>query len=116
MSNENTTNNKEDKKNNENHVAFISNEEIDTKIQRILLQTDYSDVEAMKKLQHYSYDEFAVIREYLGIPDKPVKGTSRSVNQEIYKQIRSNLDTAIREYNIRKENKEQQQIFQKQQK
>jgi len=50
-----------------------------------------------------------VIRNYLGLTEKkalPVK----SVNQEIYKQLRSRLDDNMRDYNARKERGETKNV------
>jgi hypothetical protein len=38
-----------------------------------------------------------VIREYMGIPDKKTQKV-KSVNQEIFKQIRTTLDSSMKEY------------------
>ena len=71
--------------------------EEDRKIQIIVLQTDYTEEEARTKLSEFEQDHMKVIRSYLGITEKkapPIK----SVNQEIYKQIRDRLrevDTKI---------------------
>ena len=50
-----------------------------------------------------------MIRNYLGLAEKkalPVK----SVNQEIYKQLRSRLDDNMRDYNARKERGETKNV------
>ena len=72
-------------------------EKEDEKIQIIVLQTDYTEEEARTNLREFGQDHMKVIRSYLGITEKkapPIK----SVNQEIYKQIRDRLrevDTEI---------------------
>jgi len=38
-----------------------------------------------------------VIRDYMGIPEKK-ETKMKSINQEIYKQIRHNLDATMKEY------------------
>ena len=63
-------------------------------------QTDYTEEVAKEKLKEFNYDHIAVIKSYLGVPDKkaaPVK----SVNQEIYKQLRYRLDSNMRNYQER---------------
>lgn len=75
----------------------ISLVETDQKIQKIMRQTDYSEYTAREKLQEFDYDELLVIKSYFGINDKktlPIK----SVNQEIYKQLRFKLDASMKEY------------------
>jgi len=86
-------------------ISFTNNNEIQEKIQMILRQTDYSEEEASNRLKESNYDHISVIKAYLGITEKkepPIK----TVNQEIYKQIRYRLDSNMREYNLRKERDE----------
>ncbi len=82
---------------------------MDEKIQIILRQTDYSEEQAKEKLLEYNDDQLKVIRAYLGITEKkalPVK----SVNQEIYKQLRYKLDGAMRDYHERVDKGEAKKI------
>ena len=86
-------------------ISFTNNNEIKEKIEMILRQTDYTEDEAKNKLKEFNYDHIQVIKSYLGITEKkapPIK----TVNQEIYKQIRHRLDSNMREYNLRKERDE----------
>jgi len=86
-------------------ISFTNNNEIQEKVQMILRQTDYSEEEASNKLKDHNYNHIQVIKSYLGITEKkepPIK----TVNQEIYKQIRYRLDSNMREYNLRKERDE----------
>lgn len=64
----------------------------------ILRQTNYTEDEAIKKLIEYNGNYMLVIKDYMGIKDKkeqPIK----SINQEIYKQLRLQLNTSIEDYN-----------------
>jgi hypothetical protein len=86
-------------------ISFTNNNEIQEKVEMILRQTDYTEEEAKNKLKEFNYDHIQVVKSYLGITEKkapPVK----TVNQEIYKQIRYKLDSTMREYNLRKERDE----------
>lgn len=86
-------------------ISFTNNNEIQEKVEMILRQTDYSEEDAKNKLKDHNYDHISVIKSYLGITEKkapPIK----TVNQEIYKQIRYRLDSNMREYNLRKERDE----------
>jgi hypothetical protein len=86
-------------------ISFTNNNEIQEKVEMILRQTDYSEEEAKNKLKEFNYDHIKVVKSYLGITEKkepPIK----TVNQEIYKQIRYRLDSNMREYNLRKERDE----------
>ena len=76
-------------------------------IDMILRQTDYSLETATQKLQEHNNDVMAVIREYMAPPvvTKDLKkGTTVSVNQQIYKEIRIMMDAAARNYEIKKQN------------
>jgi hypothetical protein len=87
------------------NISFVNSNQIQEKVEMILRQTDYSEEEAKNKLKEFNYDHISVIKSYLGIAEKkepPIK----TVNQEIYKQIRYKLDSTMREYNLRKERDE----------
>lgn len=86
-------------------ISFTNNNEIQEKVEMILRQTNYTEEQAKNKLKEFNYDHIQVVKSYLGITEKkapPVK----TVNQEIYKQIRYQLDLTMREYNLRKERDE----------
>jgi len=86
-------------------ISFTNNNEIQEKVEMILRQTNYTEEEAKNKLKEFNYDHIQVVKSYLGITEKkapPIK----TVNQEIYKQIRYKLDSTMREYNLRKERDE----------
>ena len=85
--------------------ALIETDKIAEKVQLILRQTDYTEEVALEKLKEHNFDEISTIKSYFGISEKktnPVK----SVNQEIYKQLRSKLDSSMYDYRIRKEAQE----------
>ena len=74
-------------------------DKIITDIQIIMNQTNYTHQEAYDKLCIHNFDKIKVIKEYIGIPlrtekTKPIK----SVNQEIYKQIRKEMNTSMDQY------------------
>ena len=64
----------------------------------IMRQTDYTREVATNKLLEHNNDILAIIREYNGPAKKPVK----SVNQQIYTEIRGLMDDAAATYNSRK--------------
>jgi hypothetical protein len=86
-------------------ISFIETEDIENKVQIILRQTDYSEEVAREKLKETNFDHILVIKSFMGITEKKIQPI-KSVNQEIYKQLRYKLDSSMREYNIRKENSE----------
>jgi|LakMenE18May11ns_1017448.scaffolds.fasta_scaffold8961163_1 hypothetical protein len=59
-------------------------------VQMIMRQTDYTEIVAREKLIENNYNSLLVIKKYMGLDDKP-KETIKSVNQEIYKQLRHKL-------------------------
>jgi hypothetical protein len=90
-------------------ISFVETDKIDENIQVIMRQTDYTEEVAKEKLKEFNYDHIAVIKSYLGVPDKkeaPVK----SLNQEIYKQLRHRLDKNMRNYQERVEKGEARKL------
>jgi hypothetical protein len=83
-----------------NNISFISNDEISILVNKVLAQTNYTEEIAKTKLQEFNYDLMRVLKDYMGIPEKKTdSGTKiKSINQEIYKQIRHTLDSSMREY------------------
>jgi len=87
-------------------IAFVETDSLSNNIDIILRQTNYSEEEAREKLFEYKNDYFAVIKAYLGVKIDTSKPEIKSVNQEIYKQMRFKLDSAMRDYTVRKDNNE----------
>ena len=71
------------------------------KVQIILRQTNYSEEEAREKLIKFNLDHILVIKLFLGITEKKAPEI-KSINQEMYKQMRYKLDGSMREYNLKK--------------
>ena len=78
-------------------ISFYNNEDLNKHLQIVLSQTNYTEEEAINKLKLLNCDYMKVIREYMGIPDKKPQKV-KSVNQEIFKQIRTTLDSSMKEY------------------
>ena len=78
------------------------------KIELIMRQTDYDKTTAEQKLIAHNNDITQVIREYLN-PNKINKPctTKRSVNQQIYKEIRGMMDDAAKTYLLKTKNETQ---------
>jgi hypothetical protein len=70
--------------------SFFSESDIDF----VMKQTNYTREETISKLQLFNCKPMRVIREYMGIPDKPTSNKVKSVNQEIFRQIRSTLEAS----------------------
>ena len=82
------------------NISLIETDKIDEKIQIVMRQTDYTEEKAREKLGNFNFDELAVIRDYFGITEKkapPIK----SVNQAIYRQLRTHLDGVMKDYRER---------------
>jgi low affinity Fe/Cu permease len=91
------------------NISLVETDQIEEKVQKILRQTDYTEEVAIEKLKEHGYDEIATIRAYLGITEKKAP-QAKSVNQEIFRQLRHKLDSNMREYNARVERGEVKKI------
>jgi hypothetical protein len=82
------------------NISLVETDDIEEKVQKILRQTDYTKEIALNKLRENNFDEILTIKDYFGITDKKsVK--IKSINQEIYKQLRNKLDSNMKEYTTR---------------
>ncbi len=77
-------------------ISFFNNDDVDKYVKIVMTQTNYTEEEARQKLQLFNCDYMHVLKDYMGIPEKEVK--AKSLNQEIYKQIRTKLDSSMKEY------------------
>ena len=71
-------------------------------------QTDYTCEQAKEKLKEFNYDYVSVIRHYMNPNYKNTQSNTTnqkvsSVNQEIYKQLRSFMDYGCKKYEQRKQ-------------
>jgi len=82
------------------NISLVETDLIDDKIQKVMRQTDYNEHTAREKLSENGFDEIATIKAYLGITEKKAPAM-KSVNQEIYKQLRYKLDGSMRDYKER---------------
>jgi len=92
------------------NISLVETDEIEDKIKIVMGQTDYSVEVAREKLKENGYNEIATIKSYLGITEKKTQ-CIKSVNQEIYKQLRNKLDTNMRDYKVRVEKGEAKQLI-----
>jgi len=91
------------------NISLVETDKINGKIELVVRQTNYTPEQASEKLKEYNFDEIAVIKAYLGIEDKQ-KTTKKSINQEIYSQLRFRLDSNMRNYNERVERGEARKL------
>jgi len=75
-------------------MSFISNEELEERIQIVSRQTDYTLDEIREKLLKHNYDTVKCIKEYLGAGTNiiPEKKQEKSLNQQIYTELRKKLE------------------------
>ena len=79
-------------------ISFFSNDDLNEHIKKVMTQTNYTEEEAKEKLRLFNCDYMRVIRDYMGIPEKKEERKVKSVNQEIFRQIRTKLDGSMKEY------------------
>jgi hypothetical protein len=86
------------------NITFTCEADLSDKIQIILRQTDYNESVAREKLLENDEDPIKVIKQYMGIEIEKNR-QKKSINQEIYRQLRHKLDDSIRDFNKKQENK-----------
>ncbi len=72
-------------------MVMIENDVIDERIEIVKRQTSYSHTEAKEALQNNNYDVMSCIREYLEVPVKKQEPAKKSINQQIYTELRGKL-------------------------
>lgn len=65
---------------------------MDEDIDFIMRQTNYTREISLQKLLEYDHNKILVIKEYMGIPFSQKEVLKKSIQQEIYSQIRKKLD------------------------
>jgi len=73
-------------------ISFFNNTDVETHIKTVMSQTNYTEDDARKKLQYFNGDYISVLKDYMGIAP-PQQPKIKSINQEIYRQIRYGLST-----------------------
>ena len=79
-------------------ISFFSNDDLNKHVKNVMSQTNYTEEQAIEKLKLFNCDYMRVIKDYMGIPEKKKERTVKSVNQEIFRQIRTKLDNTMKEY------------------
>lgn len=79
-------------------ISFFNNDDLVKHVKTVMSQTNYTEEETIEKLKLFNCDYMRVIRDYMGIPEKKEKEKVKSANQEIYRQIRTRLDSTMKEY------------------
>lgn len=81
----------------------MEQEDIQNLKEIVMRQTDYSQEQALEKLEQHNNDIMSIVREYMGVSTITKKNELKSVNQQIYKEIRTLMDDAAASYKIKKE-------------
>lgn len=69
----------------------------------VMRQTDYDAKTAQDKLKKFNFNAVEVIRDFMGIHNKKKETPLKSINQQIYGEIRNMMDDAASKYRIKKE-------------
>lgn len=83
----------------------IQDEKNNQDIDIVLRQTNYTKEVAIQKLEEHNNNTINVIKEYMGVKPAEKKAPVKSLNQEIYRQIRIKLDTSMDEYRAKQDGK-----------
>lgn len=78
-------------------ISICKHTDLNNHIEKVMSQTNYTKEQTIEKLEMFNNDYLKVIKDFMGIPEKQNKKII-SINQEIYKQIRTNLDGSMKEY------------------
>jgi hypothetical protein len=79
-------------------ISFFSNDDLTENVKKVMSQTNYTEEQAIEKLKLFNCDYMRVLKDYMGIPEKTEAPKVKSVNQEIFRQIRTKLDSSMKEY------------------
>jgi hypothetical protein len=79
-------------------ISFFSQDDIEKHVDFVLKQTNYTREEAINKLKLFNCNSMNVIRDYMGIQDKPNSNKVKSINQEVFRQIRTTLEKSEKAY------------------
>ena len=81
-----------------------SSQELQNKVVTVCRQTNYTSEVALQKLEQHNNDVMSVIKDYLGT-SRPSK-KPKSLNQQIYTELRGFMDDIQTQYDIRKQQQE----------
>ena len=94
-----------------NEINIVSNINLEEHVTKIMTQTNYTKEEAIDKLNLCNNDYMKVIKDYMNIPEKNKEQKVKSVNQEIFKQIRIKLDNSMKDYREKNQINTEQVIY-----
>jgi hypothetical protein len=95
----------------EKHIQRIKEHYVEV----LMSQTTWSEEEAKQQLEENNFNVMECVRKFMGIPNKKANEdesqTRTTINQGIYKNIRSMMDEASYRYEKRKEMEERLQAI-----
>ena len=80
-------------------------------VEMVIRQTDLDNDKAREYLEKENYNYLKVIKEWNGIKEQSHNNKSNTLNQEIYKQIRTLMDDSSKNYRIKKEEEEKKKVI-----
>ena len=89
---------------NTNRTLVICENDLDEKIGMVRRQTDYDRETAKLKLFEMNMDHIKVVKEYMGISKQPTE-SKKSVQQQIYTELRGQMNSSIRDFNKKQDDK-----------
>ena len=92
-------------------ISFFSNDDLTENVKKVMSQTNYTEEQAIEKLKLFNCDYMRVLKDYMGIPEKKEAPKVKSVNQEIFRQIRTKLDSSMKEYRDKEEKYKRNSLF-----
>jgi hypothetical protein len=85
-------------------TRVICENDLDEKIGMVRRQTDYDSETAKLKLFEMNMDHVKVIKEYMGISNQEAV-SKKSVQQQIYTELRGQMNSSIRDFNKKQDDK-----------
>jgi hypothetical protein len=79
-------------------ISFYNNDDIEKHLKLVMSQTNYTEDEARNKLKQFNSDYMKVLKDYMNLDVNKKEMKIKSVNQEMFKQMRNHLDSSMREY------------------
>jgi hypothetical protein len=80
-------------------MNILESTQNEDKVNLIMRHTIYNKEETIQKLKEFNNNEIMIIKSYMDINEKETRHDNiKSINQEIYKQIRLQLNKSDNEY------------------
>lgn len=90
-------------------ITFVCESDMEEKIGMVRRQTDYDSVTARQKLLEMNMNHILVIKDYMGVKEN-TNTEPKTLQQKIYKELRGQMDSSIRDFNKKQEEKLEAEI------